>query len=252
MRGEELDRNRDIVAAVSILIAAPETDIEEQRSGTWATVRYARKKGIPVVIVIERRKMTPQQFVNQTAAHADELRALLRTWHPLRRPAVVGDVTITARGAEQACAQARKEIVAKGGADPVAQFNDALAKGDAEAIMRLLSDAWFGVPESRDCWSIRGFKEAVDLLDDPPQMSERYACDRNGGMKGRYLQRQAWICPRCGDENLWNGHNCSDCHRRVCCACFHHDMGCCLSSGGSDVAPTKPQIQTCKEVVYGR
>lgn len=51
MRGEELDRNREIIAEVSVLIAAPETDVEEQRSGTWATVRYARKKGIPVVML---------------------------------------------------------------------------------------------------------------------------------------------------------------------------------------------------------
>jgi hypothetical protein len=51
MVGEELDRNREIVAAVSVLIAAPLTDKEEQRSGTWATVRAARKKGIPVVML---------------------------------------------------------------------------------------------------------------------------------------------------------------------------------------------------------
>lgn len=48
---DPLRRNRDIVAACDILIAAPETDKEELRSGTWATVRYARAKGIPVVML---------------------------------------------------------------------------------------------------------------------------------------------------------------------------------------------------------
>jgi len=46
-----LDRNHDIVAEAEILIAAPKTDQEVLRSGTWATIRYARKKGIPVVML---------------------------------------------------------------------------------------------------------------------------------------------------------------------------------------------------------
>lgn len=48
---DPLRRNRDIVAACDILIAAPETDTEERRSGTWSTIRYARTKGIPVVML---------------------------------------------------------------------------------------------------------------------------------------------------------------------------------------------------------
>jgi hypothetical protein len=46
-----LVRNHHIVDAVAVLLAAPHTDREEQRSGTWATVRYARTKGIPVVML---------------------------------------------------------------------------------------------------------------------------------------------------------------------------------------------------------
>lgn len=46
-----LARNEDIVAAADILIAAPRKSTEELRSGTWATVRYARSKGIPVVML---------------------------------------------------------------------------------------------------------------------------------------------------------------------------------------------------------
>lgn len=45
-----LDRNRDIVDACEVLFACPKTMEEEQRSGTWATVRYARKVGRRVVI----------------------------------------------------------------------------------------------------------------------------------------------------------------------------------------------------------
>lgn len=46
-----LDRNHDIVDATERLIAAPKGFMEELRSGTWATVRYARRKGKPVIIV---------------------------------------------------------------------------------------------------------------------------------------------------------------------------------------------------------
>lgn len=46
-----LERNHDIVDACDVLIAAPKEVIEQRRSGTWATVRYARKIGKPVVIL---------------------------------------------------------------------------------------------------------------------------------------------------------------------------------------------------------
>lgn len=50
-RGEELARDRDIAAAVHVLIAAPLTDKEQLRSGTWATVRYTRALLKPVVML---------------------------------------------------------------------------------------------------------------------------------------------------------------------------------------------------------
>lgn len=46
-----LDRNREIVEATHELIGAPRTDQEELRSGTWSTIRYARKKGKKVIIL---------------------------------------------------------------------------------------------------------------------------------------------------------------------------------------------------------
>lgn len=46
-----LERNHDIVDATEVLIACPKLKREELRSGTWATVRYARKVGKPVIIL---------------------------------------------------------------------------------------------------------------------------------------------------------------------------------------------------------
>lgn len=47
---DPLERNRLIVDGSDLLVACPKGP-EERRSGTWATVRYARKKGVPIVIV---------------------------------------------------------------------------------------------------------------------------------------------------------------------------------------------------------
>lgn len=46
-----LERNKFIVNDSEILIAGPRTDKEELRSGTWATIRYARLVRIPVVML---------------------------------------------------------------------------------------------------------------------------------------------------------------------------------------------------------
>lgn len=46
-----LERNRDIVDACEVLIAAPGEDEEQLRSGTWSTVRYGRKAGRCIIIV---------------------------------------------------------------------------------------------------------------------------------------------------------------------------------------------------------
>lgn len=55
-----LERNRDIVDDTDILIATPETKTGVNRSGTWATVRYASRQKKPIVLIfpdgiVERR-----------------------------------------------------------------------------------------------------------------------------------------------------------------------------------------------------
>lgn len=46
-----LDRNHDIVNASDYLLATPKEDFEVLRSGTWATIRFARKIGLFVHVV---------------------------------------------------------------------------------------------------------------------------------------------------------------------------------------------------------
>lgn len=46
-----IERNHDIVDATAAMIAAPSGMREELRSGTWATVRYARWKARPITVI---------------------------------------------------------------------------------------------------------------------------------------------------------------------------------------------------------
>jgi hypothetical protein len=44
-------RNHDIVDTASVMLALPRTEDEELRSGTWATIRYARTMNCPLVVI---------------------------------------------------------------------------------------------------------------------------------------------------------------------------------------------------------
>lgn len=46
-----LDRNHDIVDSTDVLVGTPKENTEQLRSGTWATIRYAKKKGKYLVII---------------------------------------------------------------------------------------------------------------------------------------------------------------------------------------------------------
>ena len=58
---QPLDRNHDIVDACDVLLACPATMEEELRSGTWATIRYARKVGKEVVMFYPRPEEPPHE-----------------------------------------------------------------------------------------------------------------------------------------------------------------------------------------------
>jgi hypothetical protein len=47
-----LVRNHDIVDCSDVLIVCPRTQKEQQRSGTWATYRYAKKQDKPTFLIL--------------------------------------------------------------------------------------------------------------------------------------------------------------------------------------------------------
>ena len=127
--------------------------------------------------------MKTSDWLAKARENADALRSLILRWHPSRRversarTAIEPQHPITAKNPERACRGIREEIKARDFAsrdqrEPVERFDAALREGDFGTVYALLSDAWFGVPESTSCWSITGFAECVDLMDDPPEADE--------------------------------------------------------------------------------
>jgi hypothetical protein len=46
-----IERNHEIVDMVDVMVALPDGKTEKKRSGTWATIRYARKIGRELTII---------------------------------------------------------------------------------------------------------------------------------------------------------------------------------------------------------
>lgn len=72
-------------------------------------------------------------------------------------------------------------------------------------------------------------------------MSERFKCDRRGGMNfARYMRRRQWTCAGCNQSQDFAGHRCQYCRRRICCACYHHEEGVCLDAGSDTSVSDTP------------
>lgn len=126
--------------------------------------------------------MEPADWIAEARKHQPAIAELIRNYHPR---SVVGNRTpmpITAPGPEAACDAVRAKIRSDGEdlPDPVHTFNTAVDGGDHEAAYSVISETWFGVPESTSCWSIPGFGEACELLDDPPETNLDEPYDENG------------------------------------------------------------------------
>lgn len=61
-----LKRNMDIVKACDLIIAAPSFNVETMRSGTWATIRYARKHKRDIFIVFPDGSVKEERYDSNT------------------------------------------------------------------------------------------------------------------------------------------------------------------------------------------
>lgn len=113
---------------------------------------------------------TISEWLTEAEKHKDKLRSLVAQYHPAFQQFGPEEQPITAHGAQVACDIICTQIAKEVQEDVLDQFDSAFASGDWEKIYKLLHQSWFGVPESTGCWRIEGFSEAVDLMDDPPEI----------------------------------------------------------------------------------
>lgn len=120
--------------------------------------------------------MTTAEWLEKCRRNRRNLLRLIGDWHPGSRPHIRNE---TAQFAPQAaCNTVCNKILQEGRwLMPGQQFLAALDRSDVGTAHRILSETWFGVPESTACWSLLGFADAVDLLDDPPDDWEDEADD---------------------------------------------------------------------------
>lgn len=86
---EYLDRNKDIVNSCNILFATPEDDIEKLRSGTWSTIRYARKTNKNIIIFY---------FSNRVVKEINEItNALMKIYSPTKKGVTKGEYKLNDR-----------------------------------------------------------------------------------------------------------------------------------------------------------
>lgn len=113
--------------------------------------------------------MTKAEWLAQVIENKEALTEFISNFYPTKR-VFDPEVNITAGAAQAACDVVCASIATKdSGVDPVLRFNMAIADGDISVIMNLLNSAWFGTPETTSCWQYTGFREAVGLLEDPPE-----------------------------------------------------------------------------------
>lgn len=102
--------------------------------------------------------------------HQDLLVDFVAGYHPAASRRAYIDMKITAWAAQAACVDVCAELRRTATVEPVAQLQAAIAARDINQIYTVLNSTWFGVPESRSCWEIPGFQEAVELLESVPEL----------------------------------------------------------------------------------
>ncbi len=113
--------------------------------------------------------MTEKEWLDKARRSECALQQFVAMWHPRSHNPFKPKLPITAPHAEIACEQIRKDIIEEGTSPllPLAELDLALKENNVSKIISLLNEAWFGVPESVDCWNLPGFPEVVDLMGDP-------------------------------------------------------------------------------------
>lgn len=109
-------------------------------------------------------------WLNYVEQNKNSLLLLISRFHPTSNQGC-SNLEITAATAEKMCSALRKiiknDLNYSLGKSVAQLFEEAIINKDTNLISVILYETWVGVPESTSCWTLTGFKECVELLDDP-------------------------------------------------------------------------------------
>ena len=116
--------------------------------------------------------MTNQEWWALVDEHWDALFDCVEAFHPTTRdPSYCNDFEITAPTPERACENVRDAIreECREGMSIGMRLKRAKADRDLASLMKLMNEAWFGAPESRDVYGVDGFRLLCHLCEEPPE-----------------------------------------------------------------------------------
>ena len=108
------------------------------------------------------------------------LRKLVEVYHPTSEPVKHTDLHISTAGAEAAGEVVRNVIRSNAKQSGLEIFDAAAKSKDAPKLIRILNEAWFGLPESMSSHSLPGFGSLCDLcegIDDLPDCEVEHSLD---------------------------------------------------------------------------
>ena len=114
--------------------------------------------------------MLKNEWMDKVRENWDALVDVVMQYHPCAHYSPA-PMSITADNAEIACEMVRRHISSEEQPVTVERLERLRDEENVDELSNLFSSAWFGVPESTECWGIEGFGELVELLEDPPDDS---------------------------------------------------------------------------------
>lgn len=112
---------------------------------------------------------TPDEWWALVDSRRDDLLSLIRAFHPNAGAKV--NYRITAERAEAACEQVREEIRHTGIKEPAKVFQELIERRDPRCLT-ILSETWFGMPESMGVRDVPGFGALCDLCSEGHLLGE--------------------------------------------------------------------------------
>ena len=116
--------------------------------------------------------MTENDWFIQLEKDKDKIFKIVGQYHPSIVAPPINKVDITAPNAELARRAIMHQMIREQLGNGLGKLVQALNNRDMSTCYNVMSESWFAIPESTQCWEIEGFKELVSLMENLPNEDE--------------------------------------------------------------------------------